>query len=243
MAVRHRRNRLLGGDVHASIGCSRACACPVCFQRASRCRRSRAGRSREERRKGRLVHHADRESGHPSAQGGVREEVSRHRAAVFARRRDADRRQDPRGGRGQPRAGRRLRRYHQHDPAQAGEAAGVLCPIVRRAVSAGAQGPWRPFECTAALRLHSGHQHHAGPQGARTQDLPGPARSPVEGENRLGSKLDRGCDRLRRQHPHQHGRAARDGISGRSRPNESSMSKPRRAPSSIRSSPANMPSG
>src|SRR3954463_10001029 len=61
--------------------------------------------------------------------------------------------------------------------------------------------------------FHTGNQHHAGAQGTRAADLSGPARSTMEGKDGLESELDRGRDRVRRQHSHQHGRRARHRLS------------------------------
>src|SRR5262245_43615553 len=50
------------------------------------------------------------------------------------------------------------------------------------------------------------------PKNRAPNQLSGPARSAMDGGDGLESELDRGCDRLRRQHPHQYGRGARDGL-------------------------------
>src|SRR5262249_40604893 len=77
--------------------------CRACAPRAKRKRggrRPRVGRGRAKGGQGRLVHDVDRKSGGPPAQTRIREGLSRHRAAIYARRRNADRRENSRGRRG-----------------------------------------------------------------------------------------------------------------------------------------------
>ena len=203
-----------------------------------------ADRGGKEGTAGRLVHDPDRQPGDPAAEGCLRKEISRDRAAIRARRRKPDRREDTRRGRRRPGAGRRVRRHLQHGPAQARRAS--WRPMCRKPpvnIRAEIEGQGRLLDRDPALRLHARHQHHAGDarqQAPKTyQDLLDPQ---VEGQDGVESRLDRGRDRVRRQHPDEHGRRARDGLSeGARRRSASSISKPRRAPSSTRSSPASIP--
>ena len=197
-------------------------------------------------RQGRLVHDADREPGDPSAEGGVREEISRHRAAIRARRRNA--RPPPRSWR-KAVAGR-----VQADvfdgitnmiPLKRARLAGVVRACRRCSIPARAQGPGRLLERAPALRLHAGDQHHAGAEGARAADLSGPARSAMEGKDGLESELDRGRASASSAtfSPAWARRAAPTILKALARPEDRQRRSVRRAPSSIRSSPASTPSG
>src|SRR5262249_48945278 len=76
--------------------------CPRVFARAgARPRRRRhSDRGRQERGQGALVHDSDREPGDPTAEGRVRETVSRHRTAICTCRGSPDGSEDPDGGGG-----------------------------------------------------------------------------------------------------------------------------------------------
>ena len=206
-------------------------------QRSGARRRRRPDRGREEGTAGRLVHDADRQSGDPAAEGGVREEISGHRAAIS--RAPTRARPPPRSlaeAQRRARAGRRVRRHLQHGPAQARRhRRAVTCRRPPANIPADTEGPGRLLDRDPALRVRARHQHHAGAEGRGAEDLSGPARSEVEGQDGLESGLDRGRARLRRQHPHEHGRRARHGLSqGAVGSSASSTSRPPRAPSSTR---------
>ena len=165
-------------DVRLSLDCAlpargRRCSC------GDRCQRRRRGADRggEEGAAGRLVHHADRQSGDPAAEGGVREEISGHGPAICPRRRKPDRGEAARRGQCRTRAGRRVRRHLQHDPAQARRHRRALCAAVGGALSGRDEGQGRLLVRDPALRVVARHQHRPGAEGDRAEDLSGPARS------------------------------------------------------------------
>ena len=73
--------------------------------------------------------------------------------------------------------------------------AGIVAPYraaVGRQNPGRPQGPGRLLDRDPALRVRARHQHHAGAEGAGAEDLSGPARSDVAGQDGLEPGLDRG---------------------------------------------------
>ena len=142
-----------------------------------------AHRRRQERGAGHLVHDAHRRSVRAPGGGSLREEI-RHQGGLRPRRSDRDRPADRQRGQGRPGAGRYFRRFHRRNARQ-----GRLCAeLAPRCGPASAEGSLRSRRLLGRLQHlcpDAGLQHRAGAEGNRAEDVRGPARSQMEGQDGL----------------------------------------------------------